>query len=219
MAQYDNWFRSIVGPSSMFKKIESELIPNRTKRLKDSIGEKRVIYSYYLNNSFIKLEYSYPQSIKDRSCAYFIIGNSRINLSGRYDHNFACDLDVNSFELYTAEFNEKNYILLTCINTGSGSFATTIICHLFDITNKSDIKYYPLWSKYGSSTCFGDFNNDGKLDFLKIRNIEGDYARLRISIETLDNGSFTPFKENLFFIDLRITGEAEYKILTKKWFK
>ena len=46
---------------------------------------------------------------------------------------------------------------------------------IIDITDEKNIKYYILNSIYGLEDCYGDFNNDGKLDFKQ------KYAYLRNS--------------------------------------
>lgn len=218
-AQYDDYFKYVIGQPTIFKPVKGEFIPGQSKMIVDGKEKRKVNYSYRFNNPLIQLEYFYPQSPKDSSCSYFVLNNARINLKGRYDHDFACDLDVTSFKMYQGLFNHRNYILLTGINTGSGTFTTSIICHLFDVTDKNAIKYYPLWSKYGSSACLGDFNKDGRLDFLKVRYFKGNQSKLRASIESLNNSFFEPFKEDIYFIDIQLTDNGDYKVLHKKWFK
>lgn len=67
------------------------------------------------------------------------------------------------------KYRNKKYLLFF-INDGMWW-----IHHLFDITDEKNIKYYILNSIYGLEDCYGDFNNDGKLDFKQ------KYAYLRNS--------------------------------------
>lgn len=173
----------------IFKPILGEFTVNHVEKIKVNDEYKKLNYGFKFDSKKIDVQFHYPEKDSDNSCSYFVIFQKRINLIGKFENDFACDLDVNSFELYKGEFKNKNYLLLTCINNGSGGFATTIIFHLFDITNKNNIKYYPLWSRYGSINCFGDFNSDGVLDFLKIRNNEKQTGTdtFKTTLMTLDS--------------------------------
>lgn len=162
-------------------------------------GEKRKQNTEFkFSNSKINLSFSYPKTSSDSSCNYFILFGNKISLHNKFEQNFTCDLDINSFQVYVSEFNNRKYLLLNGINAGSGDFATTIIFLLFDITDKLKIKFYPLWSKYGSINCLDDFNRDGKLDFLKIRNNETKTGSntFKVSFMSVDNVRFQ-FEDSL----------------------
>lgn len=156
----------------IFEPISGEFKANHVEKIKINNQYKNLNYGFKFDNKTIDIQFHYPQNDSDNSCSYFIVFQKRINLIGKFENDFACDLDINSFKLYEGEFKNKKYLLLTCINNGSGGFSTTIIFHLFEVTNKHSILYHPLWSRYGSIACLGDFNKDGILDFLKIRNNE-----------------------------------------------
>lgn len=125
------------------------------------------IYYSKLSSLEFPLIYKY-----DGDCGKFELRGKTFNLSDSYENRLACDLDLtipNIFKVYKFIFRGQTYFALECINNGSRT--SFILIHLFKI-NKDKIEYYPLWSRYGSIKCLGDFNNDGVLDFLKIRNNE-----------------------------------------------
>ncbi|PLK42105.1 hypothetical protein C0V77_22595 [Emticicia sp. TH156] len=113
-----------------------------------------------------------------------------------FEEGFACDIDLRTpemYQFYKFSFGNKNFIALTCINNGART--SFIFIHLFKL-NKDSVLYYPLWSRYGSINCLGDFNNDNVLDFLKIRSNEKQTGSdtFKASIMSLDR-SETNFKD------------------------
>lgn len=121
----------------------------------------------------------------NEECDYFVLNGSRF-CPDDYIHDWStCELDVNSFILYKTKYNNHQYLLLTAVNNGSGKSTNYTICLLFDITDQNKIVLYPLWSKYGGKECFGDFNKDGYIDFVKIK---GDDLSMEVSLWTLMDG-------------------------------
>lgn len=217
-AQYEKTF-SVIGKKSFFK--EEKIIVN-TVRSDTSLvnGNKNVTpYVFSIKGKAGAIEYFYtnPKELTDSSCGYFKIGSSKFFLKGKYENDFACDIDVYSLKMFSGTFRSKRYILLTGINNGSGSSTTSIICLLFDITNPKKIKFYPLWSKYGSDFCFQDFNNDGELDFLKVKQLKDmtGYKTLKLELMTLKGDEFVPYKPK----DKYVIGEyrdGQFKVTSKK---
>jgi hypothetical protein len=126
--------------------------------------------TYYSNLSSSEFPLTY---VYDGNCGNFEIRGNVFALNKYFSDGLACDLDLRpeAYQFYKFDFGNKRYIALECINNGSGSATSFIFIHLFQI-NKDSVLYYPLWSRYGSIACLGDFNKDGVLDFLKIRNNE-----------------------------------------------
>lgn len=213
--QYDGFYKSVIKKSNIFNPLKGSFIVNRVKTKIVNGESRKLTYSYLFKNQSLKLEYCYPESKSDNGCSYFLLNGYRVNLKGNFESDFACDLDVTSFNMYKGQYKGKKYILLTGINNGSGSSTSSIICILFDITNKGGIKYYPLWSKYGGKECFGDFNNDGVLDFLKVRN-EGDDTTLKLTLMSLNKSKFLPYKED-YYIKLKYNGQ-KLKVIERHWF-
>lgn len=150
--------------SLKFLKIEGNFTIEATDK---SENEKLKIYDFK-NKENIQLKYY--NANEQGLCDAFSIFNKKISMKGSFeDDRIACNLDISSFEIYKFCFHNKKYLLIQSIRLGSGTATSLIIFHLFDITNLNSIKYYPLWSMYGSTSCFADFNHDGKLDFLNIR--------------------------------------------------
>jgi hypothetical protein len=213
-AQYDDFYKEIIKASPIFQPLKGVFKVNKVKALNMNGVDKKQAYSYIYSDRSLRLEYCYPESKLDDGCSYFIINGQRVNLKGRFESNFACDLDITSFSLYKGYYKGREYVLLTCINTGSGSSTSTVICNLFDMSNKKAIKYYPLWSKYGSSSCFGDFNKDGILDFLKVR-IDGASDKLKLTLTSLKGKAFIPSDDKKYMI-LKYDGE-KLKVEHRVW--
>lgn len=99
---------------------------------------------------------------------YFIINNQTINLQDSIDM-FINELDPNSFVVYKFYFQGKKYFVLETLSSIPGkSIASSVIFYLFRFESGQLFTTH-VWSKYGSINCFGDFDNDGDLNFLKIR--------------------------------------------------
>ncbi|AMR32548.1 hypothetical protein A0256_14510 [Mucilaginibacter sp. PAMC 26640] len=212
-AQSDNYYKGIVKAVPIFKTVNNSFIAGDYKTAKANGEHKKVPYKYSFSMPGIKLEYCYPQIASDGSCSYFIINNQRVDIKGKYESDFACDLDISSFKVYQGSFKGRKYVLLTCINTGSGSSSSSVICNLFDITNKGTIKYYPLWSKYGSQFSFGDFNKDGNLDFLQSR-IQGENDILKVTLSTLKSNKFEPIGDKYIILK---QSENSLTVLKRQW--
>jgi hypothetical protein len=181
--------------------------------LSKEVNGEKVNYMYIFSNKSIELKYILPQidSISD-SCDYFLLFNKKFSPSA-YIHDLpACELDINSFKLFKGEFNKRSYILLTAINNGSGKSTTLVFCLLFDITNHQEVKFFPLWSKYGGTSCFGDFNNDGKLDFLKAKE---ENNQLKIILMTLDGEEFRKYDDKHYIIAKK--SKSGVRIIKKNW--
>lgn len=167
--------------------------------------------TYYSNLSSSEFPLTY---IYDGNCGKFEIRGKVFELNKYFVNGLACDLDLRTpevYQFYKFSFRNKNYIALECINNGSGSATSFILMHLFQI-NKDSVLYYPLWSRYGSIACLGEFNKDGVLDFLKIRNNEKQTGTdtFKATLMSLDS-SGTNFK------DLHHSKEWYFKkVYTKK---
>ena len=178
---------------------------------------------YQFNSEGIDIKYLEP--FNDEKCGEFIICNTRINLEGKfYNDQLACDLDVNSFQVYKFSFSRRKYILIQSIKKASGAATSCVIFHLFDITDSRKVHYYPLWSFYGSVLCFSDFNKDNKLDFLEIRDNwrQTGSDTFKATIATLNNinSRFVSSEKNKFITFKRTynkNSDMQIAILEKKW--
>lgn len=215
-AQYNNFYDKIIKSKLIFKTLPGSFIAEKYK-LFISTGDSTLLpYGYIFSDTSIKIEYYNPINNADSGCSYFVVNDQRINLKDHFRDNFACDLDMTSFKVYKGEYKGHKYILLTCINNGSGSSTSDVICNLFDVTYSKKITYYPLWSKYGSASSFGDFNNDGHLDFLQSR-IQGHNYLLKLTLLSLKNGKFFPYNRSYYILIKKNNQNLE--IVKKCWFK
>lgn len=209
-SQYDNVYNRIQKQSSFFRLVKGSFFDIVSSK---NVDGERVNYMYTFSDKSIKMSYvlSQANSISD-SCDYFLLFNKKFCPS-EYIHDLpACELDINSFRLFKGVYNKHTYLLLTAINNGSGKSSTFVFCFLFDITDYNAIISYPLWSKYGGTSCFGDFNNDGKLDFLKVRE-KND--QLNMSIMMLDGDKFREY-DDMHYIVAQKT-KAGIRIIKMNW--
>lgn len=216
-AQSDDYYKRIVHAPTIFKSIGSFITGDFIAGYKNEITNgksNKVLYMYSFKAPMIKVQYYYPQVNHGNECGYLMVNNKKIDLNGTFEGNFGCELDPTSFNVYKGSFKGHQYVLLTCINTGSGSSSSSVMCNLFDVTDKDAIKYYPLWSKYGSQFSFGDFNKDGVLDFLQSR-IKGENDVLKITLLSLKGDDFKPNNDK--YILVKQSGTS-LKTLERHWY-
>ncbi len=218
--QYENTFSAIT-KTSFLKPMDFSLNIYRSDTITIGGAISTVPYSYLLVGKDVRIEYVYSKQseLDDSSCGHFLINGQKYLLKGKFESDFACDIDVYSLKLFSGKFKNQQYMLVKGNSNGSGSSTTSVICFLFDISNKKNITYYPLWSKYGSENCFQDFNGDGHLDFLRIRNLNlsSSSKDLKIDIMSLITGKFRPFEEGKRFIIGEYNGNS-FLIKKKRWF-
>lgn len=74
---------------------------------------------------------------------------------------------------------------------------------------------------YGSNLCFGDYNNDGNLDFLEIRYDPSSKSTdvYRLTFTTLVDGKFIPVKDKylVFQREFRNGDLPRITTIEKKW--
>ncbi|NJO24540.1 MAG: hypothetical protein HC867_00320 [Bacteroidia bacterium] len=159
--QYDTIIKSLVEtPSNCPQRLNGSFKKNKEIQS----GEKIEYYKF----SKSKTDFCYYPKQANINCGYFRLFGKVFALNDKFENNLSCDFDYGSFELYRYSLNKRNYLILNAIRYGSGTTTRFVYCNLFDITNKDSIIYYPLASIYGSGFSFGDYNNDGRLDFLQI---------------------------------------------------
>lgn len=213
--QFDKAFSSIPRKVDVFKPISGAF----TASASENVNGNKFNYKYSFSDKSLSIDIVLPKSSEQSNdaCDYFVVMGNKITYKGLFEEDFACDMDITSLKVYKGVYGNKQYVLITGINSGSGSFTTTIVCHLFDVTNPKSVKYYPLWSKYGGTSCFGDFNTDNQLDFLKVRNYKGSQTNLKVTLMTLKDGKFIAVDEaNHYMIGQYQRGKG-IKVTEKKW--
>lgn len=188
-SQFDTIFKNIVPSQELFKKVKGAFQPSQFEINKNGKKSLPFVFKFKGNN----IIYTRPKEaeLSDTSCSFFIICNKKISLKDKFINNFGCDLDVSTLQVYKALFQNKEYLLITGITNGSGTATTTVLLHLFDITNTKNILYFPLWSKFGSQYNFGDFNKDKKLDFVEVRPFK-DTDHFTMTLMTKMQNKFMP---------------------------
>lgn len=187
------------------------------KSTEKQVGQEIMYYAF----SNINYDFCYYPKQPGIDCGYFSIGTHLIYLDNKYPHNLGCDLDYGSFNLAKLEMGERQYLVLTSIRYGSGTTTRYVYCNLFDVSHKNEIQFFPLWSMYGSSHCFGDYNDDGMIDFLQIRyDPEAkDNDIFRLTFSTIDGQEFKMDEERYIIFRREYQNEGLPKIISieEKW--
>lgn len=198
---------SSLSKKSLFKSLDGTFFDNIIQDTVD--GEKRN-RTYIYSSKFYNIKYGLD------ICDCFSVMGKVVIPSKYYNKNeiSACEFDETSLVVYKGFFAKNKYILITGINNGNNYSALNVFCMLFDVTDINCVKFYPLWSKYGGVSCFGDFNNDGKLDFLKVRS-GNKKNHLKITLMTLSGEDFNDFDDKHYIIAERVNNGI--KIVKKNW--
>lgn len=180
-------------------------------------GKEMVIFTF----SNPRYDFCYYPKQPGIDCGYFSIGAKLIYVADKYPYNKGCDFDYGSFRLSELKIEEKQYLILTCISYGSGTTTRYVYCNLFDVSRKGEVQFFPLWSMYGSGLCFGDYNADGKIDFLQIRyDPEAkDNDIFRLTFSTIDGKEFRRVEDKYVIFKREYQAESLPKIvpIEEKW--
>jgi len=165
----------------------------------------------------INLKYYLPSLMgrKISNNGFFVYDGKKIFIE-KSERGFWDELDESSFEVYEALFNNREYLLITGTNRGA-STVIEVFSLLIDITNKSNVKTYFMHSTFGGYFCFGDFNKDGILDYLKITRMRNTPSHLKVIMQSMKSDSFVNYKSDKYII-IKPTGFREFNIIQKKWF-
>jgi hypothetical protein len=211
MAQYDLEWSKELQARPLFKEIKRVF----NERTIDSMH----VISAKINGHDVKC-CLYDTHSKGKS-SYFLIDEQKLETAKVFDGLPTEDLCDRFFKVYTCNFQHRKYLLILTNYSDNHLCQYDVLCNLFDVTDKLHIMYFPLWSVYGGARCFGDFNHDGKLDFLKIRRIEGNDFRCKITLITLENEKFQPLDQDKHFIIFEFPENLKFKYrrLQKEWFR
>ena len=150
-AQYDSFLTSILSVPENRPVLLGEF------EIRNGVTDRD--YFFELEEEFINIQY-YPPPRTD--CGLFKL-NHKVYESKYPDAlhaTFGCNLDGTSLRAYRYQLDKKIFLIVSAIGQVSGRGTRIVFCHLFDITNVSDVKNYFFWSLYGSGLSFGDYNHD-----------------------------------------------------------
>lgn len=210
-AQYDIYIKSLLEkPELVPEKIPGEFV---MKRAFDK--------DYYeFSDPDFQIFYYPPEN----DCGHFSIAGKQYLLKGKHKEReeFGCDLDGQSLEAFQIKLRDCKYLLITSIAETSGKGTRVVFCQLFDVTDKKNVIHYALWSIYGSHLSFGDYNNDGKLDFLETRYEQNakDDNTFRLNLKTLsrDKKTFEAVKDKYIIFHQEYTeGLPKISVIEKHW--
>lgn len=217
-SQYDEYIKSLISVSNdTFARVELErnfFIERNT----DSLSVEG--YAYSIDS--INLKY-YPKQ-KGNPCSYFCLNGELFSFEGSFPESkrFGCRLDYSSFDFFTLDFENRKYFLLTTIPETSGSGTKNVFFHLF-VLDESGVKYFPMWSMYGTHLNLGDYNSDGLLDFIETRydvsKSDNQFFKSRLLSLSPEHNRFTEEGDN-YILFKREYDDDYYPIITildKQW--
>lgn len=125
-------------------------------------------YKCTFSNPLFPFTYYSPTETID--CGYFELFSQSYPIKGKYSEwqKFGCNLDVTTLRAFKLKIQDSEYVIITSIAESNGKGTRDVFLQLFDVSRNQPITH-PLWSIYASHLSFGDYNNDGRLDFLETR--------------------------------------------------
>jgi len=188
---YDDRISSIVEANS---KVESRIY-------KIQISKKYPIYHFCYD--------SIPNNNQENNVEYLQFYDSKINISYLLKHNINKQAYFNeSYLLFTGsidffEFNGNDFILLSARDRRFYRNLERNYWVLLKIKNRKILKYFCFIDGYTTGKdCFGDFNNDGLLDYMN-----WDFLKNKISIYSLNSNEFQ--KDKKHYIEVLQSKEQE----------
>lgn len=157
---------------------------------------------------------SIPSNIRVKNEEYLQFYDTQINISSLLKNNLNKQIDSNETHIvFTSsidffKFNEDDFILLSARDRRFFKNLERNYWILLKVKNKVIIKSFCFIDGYiGGKDCFGDFNNDGLLDYMN-----WDFNKYKISLYSLKNNNFSIDKKH--YIKLRQS--KEQKEMTKE---
>ena len=145
------------------------------------------------------------------------------------------NIDTNLAKVYSLVLKSgKKYLLIMSSGKAEyemGSNQIIVLYSLFDVTDAAAPRYYMLRSRYGCINNIGDFNNDGKLDFIELeyKNDVSDKENeqgFRLKALTLVNDDFVAMtdqagKKYEVIFNRRLVNNKTYdfKIVREYWWQ
>jgi len=206
----------------IFTKVNGNFYPNKyVIKSKDTLfyianfipksnKEERIDLKYYLPSR---------EGKKISKKGFFRYNGKKMFVNIKEENNEKWDeLDESSLELFRTAFKGKNYLLITGTASGPRT-AVDVFCLLMNITDSKNPKTNFLHTTLGGYFCFGDFNEDGILDFLDLNKIGDDYDKLRVTLKSmLDGHDFVDFHPDKYFMIVKPNGLGRFDIISKHWF-
>lgn len=213
-AQYDFYLETLLKIPS----ITPDSLPGEFIRKQRVTG---LGFYYEFSNASFPICYYPPVASQD--CGYFELFSRQYQVKGKYQEweGYGCELDGETLRAYQLKVRDRNYVILTSIAESNGKGTRNVFCQLFNVDQK-DITHYPLWSIYGSKLSFGDYNDDGKLDFLETRYEQNakDDNTFRVTLKTLsgDKRNFEAVNGKYIIFHQEYTeGLPKISVIEKHW--
>jgi len=134
-------------------------------------------------------------------------------------NNIHLDLDITDAGMYEINFLLKKFLCIISKGAGlyqSGSYQEINFYVLIDITDRDNPKYYNYFSRCSSIYSFGDFNGDGRLDFLKSELYNKEANCYKVVPYTVKNEHLYPFSNT--YLILKKMKRNSYRLIKKRWF-
>ncbi|HYD21628.1 MAG TPA: hypothetical protein VEB40_09155 [Flavipsychrobacter sp.] len=126
---------------------------------------------YVVGDNIEGMSIAYCQEAAEKYAIDMLQVNGRLyKLYSSPEHDMLLDLKVEEASLYHVRTKDKAYVCMTGEATNHRNANEKIYSFvLLDITDPGKVKIGQLLSYFSSIYSFGDFNNDGELDFIKVK--------------------------------------------------
>jgi hypothetical protein len=126
---------------------------------------------YVVGDNIERMSIAYCQEAAEKYAIDMLQVNGKLyKLYSSPEHDMLLDLKVEEASLYHVRTTDKAYVCITGEATNHRNPNEKIYSFvLLDITDPGKVKVGQLLSYFSSIYSFGDFNNDGELDFIKAK--------------------------------------------------
>jgi len=116
-------------------------------------------------------------------------------------------------------FKGRRFLVVSGGGSGlfqSGSYQQVTFFHLFELTRTKKTRYYRVASRFGSPGSFGDYNGDGRLDFVHLASGPDEHGVYEFGILSIDPSGVSPLRSRsglVVRIRACMVGDGEWIIL------
>ncbi|MCC5944107.1 MAG: hypothetical protein JJT94_04180 [Bernardetiaceae bacterium] len=138
----------------------------------------------------------------------------------------------NFLEIYEFEYLSRRYVCLFNFREDCLSQGCLYRCYnVFDVTDPNQVYQYAFSSVYGGSASFGDFNNDGIIDFVRAvpsspenlsEDIQPSEDHRLLTAYSMQEGKIVPLKSegSAYYLYVKAADEemTSFEVLQADWF-
>lgn len=129
------------------------------------------------------------------------------------------NLPGEALQVFELAFRGRRFLVVSGGGSGlfqSGSYQQVRFFHLFDLTRTTRIRYYRVASRFGIPGSFGDYNGDGRLDFIHLASGPDLHGVYEFGFLSIDPSGLSPLR-NRSGLQVRIracvAGSGEWTVM------